>query len=153
MSRKNTLLDIKNDKIINAVENSFSISDVITFLGYSKSGAMTKRIKKKINELGADCSHFTRKSLKIRNFDNVFTKDSDACQATLREWYTKLNISEYKCSVCGIEGIWNNKPLTLSLDHINGDNKDNRTENLRWVCPNCDRQLPTFGSKNKRIKE
>ena len=44
--------------------------------------------------------------------------------------------------------IWNNKELTLTLDHINGNNTDDRIENLQWVCPNCDRQLDTFGSKN-----
>src|SRR5699024_4240594 len=31
----------------------------------------------------------------------------------------------------------------LILDHINGNNKDDRLENLRWVCPNCNMQLPT----------
>lgn len=36
------------------------------------------------------------------------------------------------------------------MDHKNGHNKDNRIENLRWVCPNCDRQLDTFGAKNKK---
>lgn len=36
----------------------------------------------------------------------------------------------------------------MTLDHINGNNTDDRLENLRWVCPNCDRQLDTFCSKN-----
>jgi hypothetical protein len=39
------------------------------------------------------------------------------------------------------------------LDHINGKNKDNRIENLRWVCPNCDRQSKTYGSKNKKERK
>ena len=56
-------------------------------------------------------------------------------------------IKEKKCEICGAF-IWQGKELTLILDHINDSNHDDRLENLRWVCPNCDRQLDTFCAKN-----
>jgi hypothetical protein len=84
----------------------------------------------------------------VRNIDNIFITNSTVDQKTLRSWYLKGNYTPYVCSVCGQEPWWNGKELSLTLDHINGQNHDNRLENLRWVCPNCDRQLDTFGSKN-----
>lgn len=54
---------------------------------------------------------------------------------------------ENKCCECGNIGEWNNKPITLELDHINGDSNDNRLENLRILCPNCHSQTPTFRKK------
>ena len=59
---------------------------------------------------------------------------------------------EDKCKDCGNEGIWNNKPITLELDHINGDDNDNRLENLRILCPNCHSQTPTFRKKKSSIQ-
>ena len=53
-----------------------------------------------------------------------------------------------KCSICETEE-WQNKPVPLVCDHISGDSTDNRIENFRLVCCNCDAQLPTFKSKNK----
>jgi hypothetical protein len=58
--------------------------------------------------------------------------------------YTIGNI----CSRCGIKE-WMNEPVPLVCDHISGDSNDNRIENFRLVCYNCDAQLPTFKSKNK----
>ena len=58
------------------------------------------------------------------------------------------NLINYSCS-CGNTGIWNNKSLTLQLEHKNGNNTDNRIENLEYLCPNCHSQTNTYGSKNK----
>lgn len=57
----------------------------------------------------------------------------------------KANLIEYKC--CGITE-WNGKPLTLQLHHINGNNRDNRLENLTFLCPNCHSQTDNFSGKN-----
>lgn len=46
--------------------------------------------------------------------------------------------------------IWNGKALPLVLEHINAVSSDNRTSNLRLLCPNCDAQnSATKGGANK----
>jgi 5-methylcytosine-specific restriction endonuclease McrA len=58
------------------------------------------------------------------------------------------NLLEYKCGKCQRQPMWMNEPLTLELDHINGDPLDDRLENLRFLCPNCHSQTPTSKGKN-----
>lgn len=53
------------------------------------------------------------------------------------------------CAICGCAPEWNGKPLVFIMDHIDGDASNNRRENLRCICPNCDSQLDTYKSKNK----
>lgn len=54
----------------------------------------------------------------------------------------------HKCSICNTSE-WMGAPVPLVCDHISGNSTDNRIENFRLVCYNCDGQLPTFKSKNK----
>ncbi|ORV38204.1 HNH endonuclease [Mycobacterium conspicuum] len=56
---------------------------------------------------------------------------------------------EGRCAICGIADQWNGAILALIVDHINGDASNNRRENLRLICPNCDSQLPTFKARNR----
>lgn len=53
------------------------------------------------------------------------------------------------CAICGCKPEHNGKPLVFIIDHIDGDASNNRRDNLRCICPNCDSQLDTFKSKNK----
>jgi endogenous inhibitor of DNA gyrase (YacG/DUF329 family) len=52
-----------------------------------------------------------------------------------------------ECEVCHITE-YNGLPLTMHIDHINGDRFDNRYENLKVLCPNCHSQTETFAWKN-----
>lgn len=58
-----------------------------------------------------------------------------------------LEFVEYRCSNCSLSS-WNNKPITLDLDHIDGDSSNNTFENLRFLCPNCHSQTDTYKAKN-----
>ena len=137
------------------VSDSRTLQEVLKKLGYSStSGANRKTVQSRLDKYNISTEHFTKGvSNGIASTpENTFVKDSDATQAVLRRLYLKGNYTPYKCSICGQEPFWNGKELSLTLDHIDGDNTNDVLDNLRWVCPNCDRQLDTFGSKNRRLK-
>lgn len=54
-----------------------------------------------------------------------------------------------KCAICGISPEWNGKTLVFIIDHIDGHASNNRRDNLRCICPNCDSQLDTYKGRNK----
>jgi len=91
-----------------------------------------------------------------RKLDNsvCFVENSTYPRHRLKERIIKEKLIKYECEMCKNPGVWNNKPLPLILDHINGINNDNRLENLRFLCSNCDSLLPTYknrrGSKGKK---
>jgi 5-methylcytosine-specific restriction endonuclease McrA len=80
--------------------------------------------------------------------EDVFVENSTYARHHIKRRIIQKRLVKYECTECGNIGEWNNKPLPLILDHINGVNDDNRIENLRFVCSNCDSQLPTY--KNRR---
>lgn len=138
-----------HEDFANIVANSVNYADCMRNLGYaSLSGDSVKILKQRITEENLSIEHFTLNPRNnIHTEDEVFCVNSEASQNTVRRYY-KAKYPQEKCSICGQELTWNNQPLTLILDHINGTNTDNRLENLRWVCPNCNSQLPTTNARN-----
>ena len=142
------------EELSQIVNQSTSLKEVIFKLGYSTASGNCNTVKNRIEEYEIDCSHFSLSTSPIkRNEQNIFIEGSTASQNTLRRWYLKGNYAEYKCSICGQKPFWNGKELTLILDHVNGKNHDDRLENLRWVCPNCNQQLDTTGYKQMRVEQ
>ena len=148
------LSQYSKEELQNIIKNSSSYKDALRKLGISASGDSYNSLRKRIEEEEIDVSNLKVKKPGIkRTEENVFVLNSTADQSTLRKFYLKGQYSEYKCSICNLEPIWQGKELTLILDHINGINNDDRLENLRWVCPNCNQQLPTTGSKNLKKED
>ena len=152
---KNTIDKLSKEQLEDVCKKCNNKADVLRHIGYTVvNGRNTDTLTYYIEKYNIDISHFSRRCnhKTIRNRENVFCKNSTASQRTLRKFYLREDF-EYKCDICGINS-WNNKKITLFLDHKNGINNDNRLENLHWVCPNCDSQQETFGFRGvKKINK
>lgn len=156
----NKIYELSEDEFVSLIRNSSNKAEVLFKLGYSVEGNSWgyALLTKRMNELHLDGTEFKGRSvfknnvndsLKIENIDEILCKNSPHTRSTIRRFVLKNNIIPYKCSYCGNEGEWQGKPLSLQLDHINGNCTDHRKENLRWLCPNCHSQTETHGSKNE----
>lgn len=80
--------------------------------------------------------------------ESVMTRDSAYDRGNLKRRLITLKCIPYVCEICGLKPTWNGKPLVLRLDHRNGVYNDHRKSNLRFICPNCDSQQPTYAGRN-----
>lgn len=147
------------------VANSTSYAQVIRALNLRIAGGTYSNIKRRIKKFGLDTSHFLGKGA---NCGNAHKGGSDKKKASqililrsvsdhpehahlLKRALLEVGVP-YRCALCDLAGQWNNKPLSLEIDHINGRRWDCRRTNLRFLCPNCHSQTETNGSKNIRTR-
>jgi len=74
----------------------------------------------------------------------VFVEDCTCSDATVKSHFLKL--VPYVCVECGCSSH-NNKPITLQLDHIDGNHTNCKRENLRLLCPSCHSQTETYAGR------
>ena len=141
------------------VATSVSQSDVLRKLNLvPASNAVT--LRKYIKRYNIDISHFTPYTARTVNgtsklsLDEILVENSTRVDRYgLKKRLVQEGILSYECDLCGNEGLWNGKPLTLQLEHRNGINNDHRRENLCFLCPNCHTQTSTFAGRNKQGKK
>lgn len=143
------------------IKKSKNYVDVCKNLNLGTTYGNRQTIKKYVELYNLDVSHFytpipkSKGHFKAKNlFNEILVENSTYIYTTtLKNKLYKLKIKERKCELCGQDEEWRGKKISLILDHINGDNKDNRLENLRIVCPNCNATLDTHCGKNKNKKK
>ena len=155
----NKIYELTDEQFVNIIKSSTNISEVLFKLGYTVKGNSWgySQIKKRMTDLNIDSSEFKGRSPIIKhtakvNPKKLLSENSKHNRNVLRRFLIKEDLIPYKCAICGIKE-WNNKTLSLELDHINGINNDNRLENLRFLCPNCHSQTVTYGSRNQQRNE
>lgn len=154
MAKPSKVKQLTKEELELIIKSSNSFAECCRKIGYCDKGRHgSDAIKSRCLELGIDTSHFNRSgssNTKKYELDEILVKDSTYNNiARLKIRLVSENRLKYECALCGNTGIWNNKPLVLQLDHINGQHLDHRIDNLRFLCPNCHSQTETFSGKNQ----
>lgn len=136
------------------VKKSKNLSQVARFLGLVPSKGNRDTIKKYLEIYQLNTDHFgyvrnnKHNNIKYKTED-ILVVNSNFSRSSLKKRLYSEGLKIKKCELCGQGDEWNGKYISLILDHINGINNDNRIENLRILCPNCNATLDTHCSKNK----
>jgi hypothetical protein len=152
MAKKRTWTE---EQLKAAVAKSTSIRGVLIELGLIPAGGNYQHVSQSIKKLGFDSSHFKgmgwRRGEKYdfvpkKSLDSILKRDSDFQSFKLKKRLFRAGLKTPKCEICDWAEISKDGRIPVELDHINGDHRDNRLENLRILLS----ELPQSSTNTSR---
>jgi 5-methylcytosine-specific restriction endonuclease McrA len=144
-----------------AVGECTNTTEVLRYIGAPQSSGSThNHIRKRIEKLGIDTSHFRKgkgwakgtRSIWRKSAKDILTLKKEGSRRTdsylLRRSLIEIGV-KYKCAICNLLN-WRGNELVLQVDHVDGNRHNDRRGNLRFLCPNCHSQTITYGKTKRR---
>lgn len=142
-----------------AIIQNYSIRGVLRTLGLAAAGGNYESIKRLIEKLSLDTSHFTgqghlrgkKNTYRIRPLDNILVFGRLENTYRLKNRLIKDGLKKRNCECCKLT-MWNYLPMPLELHHKDGERRNNVLNNLELLCPNCHAQTDNYRGKNKKCR-
>ena len=144
-----------------AAKQAFSIAGMCRNLGLKPCGGNYRLMHNAIEKHNIDTEHFRGKGWNIglvfrpnktKHISEILTQYSTYQSYKLKNRLLLEGLKQHICECCG-NTTWNGKKIPLELHHINGNNRDNRLENLKLLCPNCHALTDSYRGKNNGSKK
>lgn len=139
------------------VAQSTSVAGVLRLLGLRQNGGAHAHISRTIKRFELDTSHFrlynpSAHRKRRRTAEEILVRRPSGAARERPPFLKRALLAvgiTYECAQCGNNGAWQGLPLTLEVDHVDGDFLNNEASNLRFLCPNCHLQTPNFAGKSR----
>lgn len=152
--RRSTAPRPSRAELADAVAMSVSVAGVLRLLGRIDTSGERNRLRSWVAEDGLTLTHFLGQGHQrgragptpLKTAEHVLLKHNGERRtktALLRRALLEIGIPR-ECAGCGTGAMWQGRPMTLEVDHVNGDWSDDRAENLRLLCPNCHATTDTW---------
>lgn len=151
--RRSVIWLLEREKFVELFEKYHNIGEVLGYFGMANKGGNFRTLRERMEFENIDYDKFKRRksiaTFKTRNDNSIFVENSNyRNRGELKKKMVLYYGVPYNCSKCGLGNLWQDEKIVLVLDHINGISHDNRLENLRFLCPNCNSQTDTFAGRN-----
>jgi len=147
------------EEFLSIIKESFTITECLQKLGLVNKGRNNKTFLARVQKENISIEHIRKQSASVSQskrripLEDFLVLGREVQGSSIKRKLISAGLMKDECSVCGQLPEWNSKPLTLELDHINGNRLDNRIENLRIICPHCHSQTDTFRGRANRGKK